>query len=145
MLTNATRLGILLLGTYLLILIFFKLMETRLIFLPPELPLPALSARAAQLDATELTVESADGTSLYGWRLGSGEVLVLHFSGKQLCCTQLSRVLKPALLNVPGWQCLLTTGHTVAPAEFAERTGELDQGTSSSMPSCCGWSKQHRL
>ena len=58
------------------------LMETELLFHPPERGADQLAEAAAAVGAREIRVMTEDGVSLYGWRLRSkSERAVLYFSG----------------------------------------------------------------
>jgi uncharacterized protein len=70
-----------LLAIYLSICVGMFFMEPRLLYHPPELDRRALHEDAVAFGATELTVTTEDGLPLYGWRHGSGQTLVVIFSG----------------------------------------------------------------
>ena len=66
---------------YVLICIGMVFMEPKLLYHPPDLDRRALHQEAVAFGATELTVTTEDGLPLYAWRYGSGERLILIFSG----------------------------------------------------------------
>lgn len=66
---------------YALVLVAMVAMEGRLIFPRPSLADATLAARARAWQAQELRIRSADGTALYGWRVGAGPHLALLLSG----------------------------------------------------------------
>lgn len=68
-------------AAYASVVVAFALLETRLLFPAPRIDREVLRQKASRWNATEVELETADGTRLYGWRLGAGGALVLHFSG----------------------------------------------------------------
>ena len=75
-------LAILPIVAYLSVVGMMLLMETELLFHPPERDADQLAAAAAAAGAREVRLMAEDGVSLYGWRLrNKSERAVLYFSG----------------------------------------------------------------
>jgi hypothetical protein len=66
---------------YGLIIVAMFLLEPMLVFPAPRVSQAQLSRMAQAAGAQELTLSSEDGTALYGWRLGQGELLAVMFTG----------------------------------------------------------------
>jgi fermentation-respiration switch protein FrsA (DUF1100 family) len=67
---------------YLIVMGLLVYLEPQLVFPRPEVPREELAARAQAAGAEEVELVTADGVTLYGWRLrGRGERAVLYFSG----------------------------------------------------------------
>jgi fermentation-respiration switch protein FrsA (DUF1100 family) len=66
---------------YGLVIVLFSLMETSLVFPAPRDSPEVLAISAQHMGATELWVDSEDGQTLYGWRIGQGERLAILFTG----------------------------------------------------------------
>ena len=78
---QAVRLAVLLAACYLAVVGLFTLLEGTLLFPAPRVSRAELALWARQFGATEVSLQSADGESLYGWRLGSSDRIVVYFSG----------------------------------------------------------------
>ncbi len=70
-----------LVAVYATICVGMFLLEPRLVFPAPQLERRDLHELAEEFGSTELMVTTEDGFPLYGWRYGSGDRLVLIFSG----------------------------------------------------------------
>ena len=66
---------------YALIVGLFTLLESTILFPAPRLSRHALGVLAGKVGAQEVEVSAADGTRLYGWRVGRGDRLAIYFSG----------------------------------------------------------------
>lgn len=67
--------------SYGMVIVFFVAMETALIFPAPKESPTVMAEAAKQQGAQEVWVDSDDGETLYGWRIGSGERIVILFTG----------------------------------------------------------------
>ena len=70
-----------LLLSYGMVIVFFIAMETALIFPAPDEPPAVMAEAAAREGAQEIWLDSDDGETLYGWRIGTGDRLVILFTG----------------------------------------------------------------
>jgi fermentation-respiration switch protein FrsA (DUF1100 family) len=66
---------------YALIVGLMASLETALVFPVPRIDRDHLSRAAAAFGAQEVVLSAEDGMSLYGWRTGNHDRLVLYFSG----------------------------------------------------------------
>jgi len=70
-----------LVAVYIALCVGMFVLEPKLVFPAPQIERRDLHQMAEEFGATELMVTTEDGFSLYGWRYGSGDRLVLIFSG----------------------------------------------------------------
>jgi fermentation-respiration switch protein FrsA (DUF1100 family) len=66
---------------YLVLVGLMAAFETALVFPAPRIERAQLTRAADAFGATEVALTAADGTGLYGWRIGETDRLVLYFSG----------------------------------------------------------------
>ena len=66
---------------YGMVIVFFSSIETQLVFPAPTDSPESLASAARAQEAQEFWVETDEGESLYGWRLGEGERLAILFTG----------------------------------------------------------------